>query len=117
MLKQHLSPTLGEEALQEIKTKWKRKYKEYRAKVAKLKKRQEDEERKRARQRVGDARLAGGGGGDGGGGPEAFAHAGSSEWDHESEWIDSYYELVAQMREHELLAPYEEARRASPLAE
>ena len=116
MLKQHLSPTLGEEALQEIKAKWKRKYKEYRARVAKLKKRQEDEERKRAPHRVGDARLAGGGGGDGGGGPEAFAHTGtgSTEWDHESEWIDSYYELVAQMREHELLAPYEEARRASP---
>ena len=117
-LDQHLSPTLGEDALEAMRIKWKRKYHQYRARFAKLKKRQQDEqERKRACHRVGDVRLAGGGGGDCGGRFEAGAHAGGDEWENENEWRDSYYELVAQMREHELLAPYEEERRASPLAE
>lgn len=112
-LDRHLSSHLNDSDLQVMRAKWQRKYKEYRARLSKLKKRQEDEERMRAR-------------GAGGGSQDSVdAHsrgstagfASSKEHDHEAEWRDRYYELVAQMREHDLLAPYEDERRASPLVE
>ncbi|KOO29083.1 RNA-dependent RNA polymerase [Chrysochromulina tobinii] len=44
--------------------------------------------------------------------------SGDDDWDaFDPEFQDQYSELVASIREHELLAPYEGERRASPLAE
>jgi hypothetical protein len=120
--------------------KWRKRHREYKVSFSKLKRAQE-EKRQHARLYASEGEPAGGGGSGGrsggrsggwcgggsgggsggwsGGGSEAIATtSGDDDWDaYDPEFQDQYSELVASIREHELLAPYEGERRASPLAE
>ena len=99
-LELHRSETLDDAELQRLKDKWRKLHKTYKDRVKALKRRQEQEEQ--ARERGREARGAANG---------------STDVDYELEWRDKYFELVAQMREHELLAPYADMRHEHSLAE
>ena len=131
-LELHRSPDLGPDALEAMVKKWRKRHREYKVSFSKLKRVQE-ENRQHARLYASEGEPAGGGrtvgrsgggsggrsGGGSGGGSEAIATtSGDDDRDaYDPEFQDQYYELVASIREHELLAPYEGERRASPLAE
>ena len=72
----------------------------------------------RERAHLHEAVGGGRGGGGGGAGAEVAFDTGPGAVDaRENEWRDRYFQLVAHMREHDLLAPYAAERRANPLAE
>ena len=123
-LELHRSPDLGPDALEAMVKKWRKRHREYKVSLSKLMRVQE-EKRQHARLSASEGEPAGGGrsggrsGGGCGGGSEGIATT-SGVYDRDAydpEFQNQYYELVASIREHELLAPYEGERRASPLAE
>jgi hypothetical protein len=96
--------------------KWRKRHREYKVSFSKLKRAQE-ENRQHARLYASEGEQAGGGGSGGGSEPIATTSGDDDRDAFDPEFHDQYYELVASIREHELLAPYEGERRASPLAE
>ena len=118
--------------MEEMMRKWRKRYREYSKSFSKLKRVQE-EKRQHGRLFATEGEAAGGGrsggkncGRSGGGsgvgsgvGSEVTATT-SGVYDrdvYDPEFMDQYYELVASIREHELLEPYERERRAFSLAE
>ena len=131
-LELHRSPDLGSDVLEEMMRKWRKRYREYSKSFSKLKRVQE-EKRQHGRLFASEGEAAGGGrsggknGGRSGGGSGVGSGVGSEVtattsgvYDrdvYDPEFMDQYYELVASIREHELLEPYERERRAFSLAE
>ena len=105
-LELHRSMSLDEAELLRLKNKWQRLHKVYLRRHSAL--RRQHEEEKLARERR--AQQEGGRG-------SGAADGGAAGDEHENEWRDRYYQLVAEMRERNLLAAYAAEREANALAE